>query len=247
MISEGITFIKAVNYEEMSRIAAGILIKQVIEKPNSLITLATGSTPTGMYRHWISQLKKEKIVTSQLRFHKLDEWWKIQSDNPASCEFYLRENILNPLNVSEDRYFGVSSEAKNPRIECDKIAKKLAEEGPSDICILGLGKNGHLGLNEPGNDISLHTHLVELTKESQNHSMLEQTGIKVSKGLTSGIKDILQSKIVIFLVSGKHKAELFSKFYNEQVVNSMFPASFLWLHKSVICIYDSDAGIYLQQ
>lgn len=247
MISEGITFIKSADYEEMSRIAADILTKHVIEKPNSLITLATGSTPTGMYKLWVSQLKKDKIDISLLRFHKLDEWCGMTPDNPASCEYYIREHVLNPLGISEDHYFGVGSEASDPQKECDRITQKLASESPADICILGLGQNGHLGLNEPGDTMFLHTHVVDLSKVSRNHTMLNKTGIKVTKGLTTGIGDIMLSTMVLFLVSGKQKAELFSKFYNEQVVNTMFPASFLWLHKSVYCIYDSDAGIYLQQ
>lgn len=239
---EGISFIEAQNHAELSQFAADILTQQISEKRDSLLTLASGGTPTDMYKKWISAIKDNHIDISELRLHKLDEWCGLKENDPATCEYYIRNHVLEPLDFPLKRYFGANSEAKDPIAECVRVASRLSKEGPADICILGLGKNGHLGFNEPGQAFHLRTHTVQLSEESMSHNMVSKTNRDVTRGMTSGIADILQADNILFLVSGKHKAQNFKRFFTERTVTPEFPASVLWLHKSVYCIYDKDAA-----
>ena len=116
----------------------------------------------------------------------------------------------------------------------------LDKEGPIDICVLGLGANGHLALNEPAEQLQPFVHVARLTAESCQHPMLAESAARPSYGLTIGMADILQSRKVLLLVSGVHKREQFQRLLSRQV-STQFPASFLWLHPDVTCLCDRDA------
>jgi len=234
------------DYETMSLRASEFMVDQVRSKPDSLLTIATGSTPEGMYARFCETVKKDSIPTDDLRFHKLDEWQGLKKDDPATCEVFVRTHILNPLNIREEQYWGVDSEAADPEAECRRIASRMRQEGPLDLCILGLGANGHLGLNEPAEFLSPYTHVAPLTEKSMTHTMLGTAEQPVRYGLTTGMSEILGAGLILFLVSGKHKARQFSRFMTREISTS-FPASFLWLHSQVICICDEDAAAMTEQ
>ena len=235
-----IKFCLADDYDEMSRTAAQVLIEQVNRKADSLLTIATGSTPEGMYRQFCRRVREEKLDIEALRFHKLDEWAALKKGDPASCDSFIRKFLIDHLHISEDRYWGVNSEAEDPEGECKRIAERLRREGPSDLCILGLGANGHLGLNEPDSFLSPYTHIIDLTEQSKSHTMLNSAESKVARGMTTGMAEILQAGQILFIVSGEHKSEQFKRFMSGKVSTEL-PASFLWLHPRVTCVCDRAA------
>ena len=223
--------------ESMACTAAAEILTQIKQKKESLFTLATGSSPLRTYEILADIVKKEGIDTSRLRIHKLDEWYGIPITNPSSCDTYLKKYIITPLNISNDRYFSVDSQPSDPDKACREMTAILKEEGPVDLCVLGLGVNGHLGLNEPADYLIFDTHLAALSKTSRNHTMLRNEGITVTKGITTGIGEIMRAKKIIFLVEGSEKAAIFREFFTKRITTK-FPASFLWLHPKVTCYCD---------
>jgi len=225
------------DYGKMSRLAASLVLDALEEKPDLLLCAATGSSPKGLYDELAQVAATEKERFSQLRIFKLDEWGGIPENHPVSCEYFLRSRLLNPLDIPENRYISFNSSPEDPEVECKRIRTRLMKEGPLDICILGLGKNGHLGLNEPAPELKSFCHVATLSQESLQHPMIEGLVQKPSYGFTLGIKEILDSRKVIMLVSGPGKKKIAADFL-EGNVSTHLPASLLWQHPEVECLVE---------
>ena len=224
-------------YGEMSRVAAALIRDALKEKPNLLLCAATGSSPEGLYKELASTAGARKELFSQMRILKLDEWGGIPAYHPVSCEYFLRKKLLDPLEIPAERYISFESDPEDPVGECSSIRSKLKTEGPIDICILGLGANGHLALNEPAAKLEPFCHVAALTKESLQHPMIASLKQKPKYGLTLGMKEILDSRKIIMLVSGKGKKKIAEQFL-EGEVTTILPASFLWQHPQVECLVE---------
>jgi len=223
---------------ELNELASNMLINDLKENPQSLVCAATGNSPTGVYRKLIE--KQGSIVVENLTFIKLDEWYGLGIDDKGSCEYYLHENLLKPLEVSSERYIAFDGKNSDHQKECSRIADYLDKHGPIDICILGLGKNGHIAFNEPADNLQARAHLATLSATSLEHTMIKGNGEAIKYGLTLGMADILRSKKIILLVNGTHKNAVMQKL-REQKISTQLPASFLWLHADVQCFYcDND-------
>lgn len=233
-------FIITESYESMSEAASEVLVNCLTQKPDALFCIATGSSPTEAYRLFIEKVNAKHIDTSKMRIIKLDEWKGLTKDNPATCEYYVREHILKPLNIPEDRYIAFDPMEENAEYECERIANLIKENGGIDCCILGLGRNGHLGLNEPCDKLDPFVHKAVLDKKTQTHSMLTSNNQTVSEGYTIGLKDILESKEVLFMVTGADKQEAYET-PQEKIITNKQPANYLWLHNNTHCIVDTSS------
>jgi len=227
------------NSEEMSRIAAEQISNELRAKPNMFLCAATGSTPTRAYELLVEKKNDQASLFQSLRLLKLDEWGELPMDDAGSCETYLQKHLVRPLEIPSARYLSFQSEA-NSEAECARITEALAEAGPLDLCILGLGVNGHLGFNEPADALQPMPHRAELSSSSLQHSMIRQAKTSLKYGLTIGMAHLLQSKKILLLVNGIHKAPAMRQLLSGRI-STHFPASFLWLHPHVICICDRDA------
>lgn len=226
------------DYEQLSAAATRFVTRQLEANPRSLLCLATGSTPTRAYQMLAMQAAHFPALFSELRAIKLDEWEIL--DDPGSCEAYLQKQVIGPLGITPDRYTGFVTDA-SPNAECRRISQWLAQNGPIDLCILGLGINGHLGLNEPAPALSPYAHRVLLSESTRGHSMLNGSAQKPRYGLTLGMAEILQSRQILLLVSGPHKKDQLRKLSQGEVSTS-FPASLLWLHPHVTILCDRAAA-----
>jgi galactosamine-6-phosphate isomerase len=223
---------------ELNELASELLISDLKNNPHSLICAATGNSPTGVYQKLIE--RQNSMIISGLTFVKLDEWYGLGADDPGSCEYYLQKNLLQPLKISADRYTAFDGTAKDAGAECLRIQHYLEDNGPIDICILGIGKNGHIAFNEPADTLQPHAHLGKLSETSLSHTMIKDANTPLKYGLTLGMADILQSRKIILLVNGTHKNEVMERLM-EQKISTQLPASFLWLHPNVQCFYcDND-------
>lgn len=228
------------SYQEMSDLAASLVLEDLVSKPDMLLCAATGSSPEGLYRELVRTARRERSLFKQLRVIKLDEWGGVPAYYPVTCEFYLKKKLLEPLGIPAENYSTFASDPDDPKAECQKIRSMLKEQGPIDICILGLGRNGHLGLNEPAPELELYSHVAKLSEESLQHVMIASMNRKPSYGLTLGMQEILSSRKIIMLVSGKDKKQIAERFLKGKVTTSL-PASFLWLHPRVECLVDLQA------
>jgi len=228
------------SYNELSRLAKEHIVRSLETKPDLLFCAATGNSPTATYRHLADEHQKDPNLFSKFRVLKLDEWGGIDPAEEGSCESYLQKHLLQPLQISEERYIGLKSNAENPHEECKRISSYLDEKGPIDLCILGLGSNGHLALNEPAEFLQAQCHVAELSPSSLKHKMTSGMKQKPAYGLTLGMADILQSKNILILITGKGKSATVQQLLSGKI-NSQLPASFLWLHPNTICLIDRES------
>ena len=197
--------LKCSNYNQMSELAATMMFSTLINKPDALFCIATGGSPTGCYANFVKMVKDNNISTSQMQIVKLDEWAGLSKDNPATCEYYIEEKILKPLDIPASRYISFDPLCKDVSEECNRVEEALHEAGGIDLCLLGIGRNGHLGLNEPGESLKPYAHRAELQPITRTHAMLMRNHESVSAGITLGIADIMNSRQVLLLIAGAEK------------------------------------------
>lgn len=214
----------------LAEAASDHILHAIQQKPDLLLCAATGNTPTLSYQRLIE--KASAISLDQLRLFKLDEWGGVPMEHSGTCETYLQQHLIAPLKISNERYFSFQSNPADPEQECVKVRKMLEQQGPIDLCILGLGLNGHLAFNEPGEFLQPYCHVAQLTEASLGHSMAQDMeGVKLY-GLTLGMSNILAAKEIMLLITGPAKVEV-TKRLLEGKISTWLPGSFLWLHPRV--------------
>jgi galactosamine-6-phosphate isomerase len=225
----------------MSRRAEQLIAIQLKQKRDLLLCVSAGGTPTGAYERLAIRYDREPGLFKALRVLQIDEWAGLPDASPARCEADLRRKLLKPLHVSEERYVGFHSNAAQPQGECDRIARWLASNRPIDLCILGLGTNGHIAMNEPAAEFFPQAHVAKLARSSQSHPLLKDLRLKPRHGFTLGMGDILRSRKLLLLVSGKRKRAAFKRLMKPRVTTH-FPASFVWLHQDATVLCDQEAA-----
>ncbi|MDE0201338.1 MAG: 6-phosphogluconolactonase [Rhodospirillaceae bacterium] len=223
--------------EALDRAAADVIWEAARAKPDLLICLASGGTPTGTY----ALLADAPERLADARYIQLDEWAGPGPDDPASCAAYLERTVRGPLAVPPERWIGIRGDAEDEAAECRRVAAALEATGPIDLCILGLGLNGHLALNEPAESFDPFCHVATLSERSRTHPMLVGAAAPVRHGLTLGLGDILRARRILLIVSGAAKREPLARLAARRVTPTL-PASFLWLHGDAVCLCDSDAA-----
>ena len=230
------------DHEALSREAAQRILTAVTTKPNLLLCAAGGSTPTRVYELLVSNHDSNPRAFQSLRIVKLDEWGGIAMDDPGSCETQLRKLLIDPLGISAERHFGMKSDPEDPELECERLRDRLdTTDGAIDLCVLGLGMNGHIGMNEPGPSLRLRPHVARLSDVSLRHPMLANSRSRPKYGLTLGLGDIMSSREILLLVSGTHKREPLQRLM-QPAITTQFPASLLWLHLNCHLLCDRDAA-----
>lgn len=221
--------------ESLSRRGASIVRTEIQRKNDLLLCAASGRSPYNIYEKMIRESEKDEHLFRDLRIIKLDEWWPVPAGSKGTCEDYLRKSLVEPLSVHEKRYISFLSDVTDPELECHRIRSTLLAEGPIDLAILGLGKNGHIGLNEPGDYMYPFSHLEYLTEQTRQHTMMENMAMKPNFGMTLGIKEILSAHRIILIVSGEDKVHATSMLLSGRITTEC-PATILWLHDHTFCL-----------
>lgn len=234
------------NYEEASQEAAKIFINQVKEKPNSILGLATGSTPVRMYELLREDHEKNHTSYKDVKSYNLDEYFGLDASHPQSYHYFMYKNLFNGIDIKDENVH-VPCGQGNIQENCDEYNKMLAEN-PIDIQLLGIGSNGHIGFNEPGTSFDAVTHKVDLkqsTIEDNARLFFDGKIDEVPKqAISMGIKNIMDAKSILILAFGKGKAEAV-KGMIEGPVTTDLPASVLQNHNDVTVIIDKDAASLL--
>jgi glucosamine-6-phosphate deaminase len=235
------------NYEEMSKKAASIISSQVIIEPNSVLGLATGDTPLGMYKELIKKYKENEVDFSKVKTFNLDEYYGLERDNIQSYYFYMINNFFEFINIDSNNINIPNGTSNDIEEDCLNYERKIKEAGGIDIQVLGIGVNGHIGFNEPNVNFEAQTHLVNLNENTikSNARFFNSIDEVPKKAISMGIKTILQSKKIILLASGESKAEAV---YNtvKGKISPEIPSSILQLHQNVTIILDESAAKLLQ-
>lgn len=233
------------NYDEMSKKAATMIASQIILKPNSVLGLATGDTPFGMYNELIKMYenKEKEIDFSEVKTFNLDEYYGLDKYNQQSYYYYMMNNLFNHIDVKKENINMPNGNAANIEEECERYERSISAAGGIDIQVLGIGVNGHIGFNEPDISFEAQTHLVNLDEKTieSNSRFFKSIEEVPTKAISMGIKTIMQSKRIILLASGIGKADAIAKTINGKV-SPETPASILQLHADTTIILDKEAA-----
>lgn len=228
------------NYSDLSEQASASIIQSVKEKPNLLFCAATGGSPTGMYAQMHTAHAENSSLFSSMRVIKMDEWGIIPLSHPDSCESYLKKHLLEPLDIPVDRYFTYDTQVADYPSECQRVQNYIEQAGPMDVCILGLGKKGHIAFNEPAAYLQAPFHKALLAESTIQHDPALSQGPEPAFGFCVGMEGIMQSRKIIFLITGKGKKEAYQRIMEKKILTDC-PASFLWMHPNVECYVDEEA------
>jgi glucosamine-6-phosphate deaminase len=231
------------NYEQMSKKAAAMIEAQVLLKRNSVLGLATGSTPEGMYQELVKKYQENEVDFQDVTTFNLDEYYPIAPDNPQSYAYYMHENFFKHVNVRENYQNIPSGSNTNVEETCQVYDRAIEASGNIDLQILGIGTNGHIGFNEPDVKFEAGTHLVELDEETieANARFFDNIDDVPKQALSMGIRNIMHSKKIILMASGQNKAKAIRAMLKGPVTPEL-PASILQLHQDVTLIIDEEAA-----
>ena len=225
------------NYEQLSRQAANIISAQIISKPNCVLGLATGSTPIGTYKELIARNENGDIDFSSVTTVNLDEYCGLTPDNDQSYRYFMNKNLFEHVNIDMDKTFVPSGIADDMDAECEAYDKLVCTLGGTDLQLLGIGIDGHIGFNEPDEFFEAATHVVELdesTIEANSRFFASKEDVPTS-AITMGMKSIMSAKKVLLLASGKNKQEILHKALYGPITPAV-PASILQLHPDLTVI-----------
>jgi len=234
--------IVAKDYRDMSRKAANIISAQVIIQPNSVLGLATGATPLGLYDQLTKWYQKGDVDFSECTTINLDEYCGLPPEDKRSYHYYMQSNLFNKTNFAPDRVHIPNGASGDDAAECERYSRIIEEAGRIDIQLLGIGRNAHIGFNEPGSSFSRGTHVVTLSQSTiEANSRFFESDTKVpNKAISVGMQDIMRAKKILLIASGEDKADaIYRSFFGP--VTPETPASILQLHPDVIVIVDEAA------
>jgi glucosamine-6-phosphate deaminase len=234
------------NFEEMSLAAADLVMAQVALKPASLICFPSGASPTKMFEYLVQYAREGKIDFSACYFIGLDEWLGMDENNEGSCKHYMYSHFFNPANISQDKIIFFNAVAPDVDQECERINKFISKFGGLDIMMVGIGMNGHLGLNEPGTDFDTYAHrssLDPVTVKVGQKYFKEQTSLK--EGITLGLRHLKEAKTAVLIAAGTKKAAIVAEAI-EGEVDTRVPASILQTISDACILLDHEAAAALK-
>lgn len=247
------------NYNEMSIKAANLIRKQIEKKPDSVIGLATGSTPVNTYKELIRMHKEEGLDFSKVSTFNLDEYYGISMDLKKSYEEdqsyarFMYEELFKHINIKKENIYIPDGLTKDHKKHCKWYEDKIKELGGIDLQLLGLGGDGHWGFNEPGSSLTSRTRLEALTEQTLDdnyQSFYKKSNIDRKDmphfALTMGIGTILEAKSILMMVNGLKKAEILSKCLEGPVTSQVTSSAIQLYDKEINVIIDEQASSKLK-
>ena len=230
------------SYDESCAVVAGMIRDLVNAKPNAKLGLATGGTPVPIYQKLAQMNQAGEVDFSQVHTVNLDEYCGLPGDHPQSYRRFMRENLFNHINIPADRSFLPDGTQTDSALECARYDRIIEEHNGIDLQLLGIGRNAHIGFNEPDSCFACGTHQVTLTESTiaANTRFFENEAQVPRQAYSMGMQAIMQAKRVLLIASGADKAEAIrNSFFGP--VTPQVPASILQLHRDVIVIADEAA------
>ncbi len=231
------------NSRKASELAARIIAKTVREKPHSVLGFATGKTPVELYGI-LSDMNRDGALDFQaVTTFNLDEYLGVAHDHPASFRSFMWRNLFSRINIQADRVNLIDSLTPDVPAYCRKYESAIRTAGGVDVQVLGIGKNGHLGFNEPSSSLASRTRIKSLTDQTRNSLAREFDGLdNVPRHvLTMGLGTIMESRMCLLMAFGKEKARAIVRAV-EGPVTAMVPASILQIHQKAVFVLDREAA-----
>jgi galactosamine-6-phosphate isomerase len=230
------------NHEALSEAVANHIVELIRKKPNATLVLTSGNTPILAYQKITKLAKAEDFA--QTFIIGLDEWVGVSGESEGSCRYIVEQNLLKPLNIPESNYTFFDSMTDDLESECKRVDDLTFARGGLDFILVGLGTNGHLGLNEPGSSFEAYcqvTDLEEITATVGQKYFNSSTPL--TKGITVGIKHLLEAKEAMIMANGESKAEIIKKVVSEEISEKLpatairkHPNGSLWMDKAAAAL-----------
>ncbi len=233
------SFVNCANHESLSLKVAEIIMSRMQHADPFRIGLATGFSPSLTYKFIAEALNNRPELRSRIQGYQIDEWMGLAPDNTSSCQYAVRKEVCIPWQLHPDQCVLIDGNAQHMKDHIKDLAKKFSAH-PLDLCVLGIGQNGHLALNEPGTSIDATFGLRILESHSQGHEMLKATTQSVTEGITIGLHEILASKEILLLITGQNKREAYHQMRNRIAIDQL-PASAIYMHDNWQCLVNGEA------
>lgn len=228
--------------DAMSRRAANLISAEVIRRPNCVLGLATGSTPIGTYKQLTAWNQKGDLSFREVRTVNLDEYKGLAGTHDQSYRYFMQTNLFDHIDIIQENTNVPDGLAADPEAECARYDELVKSLGYADLQLLGLGRNGHIGFNEPCDRFIKETHVVDLTESTieANARFFASADDVPKQALTMGIGCIMAARRVLLIASGTDKADAL---YNAVCgpITPQCPASILQLHSDVVIVGDEAA------
>ena len=233
---------KATDYNDMSRKAANIISAQIILNSESVLGLATGSSPIGVYEQLIDWNHKGDVDFSSIKTVNLDEYQGLNKTDKPSYYYFMHQNLFDHVNIPVENTHLPNGMEPDSEKECRRYTELIQALGGVDLQLLGIGHNGHIGFNEPGESFDKQVHCVNLTESTieANKRFFASAEDVPKQAYTMGIKTIMQAKKILIVASGEDKAEIVQKAFFGPITPQV-PASVLQLHNDVTLVADEAA------
>ena len=235
------------DYEQMSRIAARLVVDTLNAKPNAVLGMATGSTPLGLYQELVRLHREEGLNFSQVTTFNLDEYVGLSVDHPQSYHYFMHENFFAHVNIPPQNIYIPSGTTGNYPAFCAWYEQRIQECGGIDLQILGIGTDGHIAFNEPTSSMSSRTRLKTLARTTidDNARFFDKREDVPVYAITMGVGTILDARKLILLSTGKAKANAIAQAV-EGPITSMITASAIQLHRDAKVIIDEESASELR-
>jgi len=234
------------NEEQIAEYAARIVEEAMKQKPDFLLGLATGSTPVPLYRKLIEKNREGKISFQKVNTYNLDEYYPIDPKSPQSFLGFMRENLFDHIDLPEEAIHIPDGAAADGDREAARYERALVRAGGMDIQVLGIGLDGHIGFNEPGDAFIYPTHTTGLTEQTiqDNSRFFEDVSQVPTRAITMGIGAIMKAKMCLFIATGKNKAKAVRATLMEDPTPAC-QASVLQFHPNTVFLLDAEAASLL--
>jgi len=230
------------DYSELSLKSSEMVAEIISKKPDALLCFPAGETSIGTFEHLVRMSTEGKVSFQKSFIVGLDEWVGLGNKKSENCFSFLKKHFFDHIEFSAKNFCFFNGESDNLDYECSKTDSFIKEHGPIDMILLGAGMNGHLGLNEPGTAFNLYSHTVDLDKTTKTVGQKYFSGdVSLTRGITLGIKHILEAGTAILQLSGNRKAPVAARLLKEEI-STDFPASAMKLHANSFLLMDREAA-----
>jgi glucosamine-6-phosphate deaminase len=235
------------------RVAARVLARRIADaldvNRTLVLGLPTGRTPVALYEEMAALAQQGRADFGHATSFNLDEFAGIPPSHPGSYRQFMERHLFSKVNLPPSRINFLDGSAPDPREECARYERAIADAGGIDLQILGIGTNGHIGFNEPARELQSRTHLVRLKPETRrsNAALFGGNADAVpAEALSMGMATILQARAIVLLATGRSKASCIERVLNGPLTTDL-PASFLQLHHDVAIMIDKAAAEKLER
>ena len=232
--------------DQVADFGADLLLAQIRQKRNSVLGLSTGSTPRALYGRLVTAYREQRVSFANITTFNLDEYLGLSPDHPQSYHYYMQQALFEHIDIDPARTHVPDGACQDVDLACKDYEARIQMAGGIDIQLLGIGRNGHIGFNEPSSSLSSRTRVKTLAAETirDNARFFDDDEFQPSLSLTMGIGTIMDAKKVVMIATGDSKAEAV-KLMVEGPVSASCPASILQMHPQVIAAVDGAAAALL--